>query len=293
MTLRSMTAFSRAETAVGDFAVALEIRSYNSRHLDLSIRLPHGFLELEKQVRDCIASRVARGRVEVRIQIQDNTEAASGFEVDIPKARAYHRALLDLREKLGLDGPLGPDLFVSAGVIRQAEAERDLDACWQALERGLEQALAELTAMREKEGRHLAVDFEDRLVFLGERLENIQGTVEGVARAYKVRLEERIQALTDGAAPVEPARIAQEAAILADRSDISEEIVRARSHLKQFRDIMAGQGPSGQKLNFLLQELNREFNTMGSKCNSAEAAHDIVDVKAELEKIREQVQNVE
>ncbi|MBI9084074.1 MAG: YicC family protein [Desulfobacterales bacterium] len=291
--IRSMTAFSRAEKTVDAFTVGIEMRTYNSRHLDLSLRMPHGFQELEKKVRDRIAASMIRGRVEVRVQIQDATEAGAAFEVDGPKAEAYHRALLDLKARFDLDGPVGLDLYVSAGLIRPADADRDLEACWQALAVCLDVALADLTAMREKEGAHLARDLGERMATVAERLERIGRTVSGLTELYRQRLEERIRVLTDGVAPIDPARIAQEAAILADRSDISEEIVRAQSHLDQFRDIMAATAPAGQKLNFLLQELNREFNTMGSKCNSVQAAHDIVDVKAELEKIREQVQNVE
>ena len=291
--MRSMTAFSRAEKSVGAFIAGIELRSYNSRHLDVSLRMPHGFQELEKRVRDRIAAEVVRGRVEVRVQIQDTTEAGAAFEVDGPKAEAYHRALWDLKTRFDLDGPVGIDLYVSAGLIRSADADRDLEACWQALAASLDLALADLTAMREKEGAHLARDLTERMAMVEDRLGRIGQTMSDLPELYRQRLVERIGALTDGVVQIDPDRIAQEAAILADRSDISEEIVRARSHLDQFRHIMAAKAPAGQKLNFLLQELNREFNTMGSKCSRAQAAHDIVDVKAELEKIREQVQNVE
>jgi uncharacterized protein (TIGR00255 family) len=291
--IRSMTAFARAEATAGPFTASVEIRSYNSRHLDLALRLPHGFHDLEERVRKRIAGTVVRGRIETRFQIQETTESAAAFEIDTHRAEAYHRVLGELRQRFDLDGPMGADLFVSAGLIKPAEVKQDPEACWEAVDACLTMALADLTAMREKEGAHLAGDLNRRLAAVTSALGEIATAVADLAAAYRDRLTDRIQALTDGLTQIDPARIAQEAAILADRSDISEEVVRAESHLKQFFDIMAGEAPAGRKLNFLLQEMNREFNTMGSKCANAGAAHLIVDVKAELEKIREQVQNVE
>lgn len=291
--IRSMTAFARAEESAPPFVVGVEIRSYNSRHLDVALRMPHGYAELEKRARDAVAARLARGRVEVRVQIHDETEAGGAFAIDAPRAEAYHRTLLDLRRRFGLDGPVGLDLFASAGLIRPAETVRDTEACAAVLDACLDRVLTDLVAMREREGGHLAQDLETRITAVADGLERIGRVTADLPEIYRARLEERIGALTQGAVALDPARIAQEAAILADRSDISEEIVRVRSHLAQFRRILDADDPAGHKLNFLLQELNREFNTMGSKCGNAQAAHDIVDVKAELEKIREQVQNVE
>ena len=147
--------------------------------------------------------------------------------------------------------------------------------------------------MREKEGAFLANDLKQRLGFVEQSLDQIEADATGLVPLYRERLQERITALTKGVVELDAGRIAQEAAILADRSDISEEIVRAESHLKQFRSIMISEEPAGRKLNFLLQEFNREFNTMGVKAGNAEVSHIIVNVKSELEKIREQVQNVE
>jgi uncharacterized protein (TIGR00255 family) len=179
------------------------------------------------------------------------------------------------------------------GVLKTVQPKADLDAAWSALEGCLSQALDGLDAMRATEGRNLAVDLGARIDALEAALGDISRKSAGVAALYQERLKERIMNLTQGLVDIDPARMAQEAAFLADRADISEEIVRAGSHLSQFRSIMDGAEPGGRKLNFLLQELNREFNTMGSKISNAAAGHVVVEVKAELEKIREQIQNVE
>jgi uncharacterized protein (TIGR00255 family) len=181
----------------------------------------------------------------------------------------------------------------AGGVIKAAENETDLERLGELIDGGLEQALEALVAMRRREGHSLEVDFRKRLQIIEARLAAVQSASRGLLAQYQQRLKERIDALTDGMIEIDPTRIAQEAALLADRSDIAEEIVRARSHLQQFRHIMNNESPAGRQLNFLIQEFNREFNTMGSKTGKAEISHLVVELKTELEKIREQVQNVE
>ena len=294
MVMKSMTAFARAERTAGQMTVTTEIRSLNSRYLDVVLRLPHGYHELEEQVKNMIAARVVRGRLEVKVQVRDESEDAYAFEIDGPKARAYYDALSELARRFGLDAGISLDHVLSAGgVIAPAEAERDLQACWPLIEECLGNTLDDLVAMRQKEGDHIARDFADRLAFIRQCLERIKHESSGLVAHYQERLRERIQALTQGMVEIDPARIAQEAAFLADRSDISEELVRVESHLALFRTLMQADEPAGRKLTFLLQELNREFNTMGAKTGKAEVSHVIVDVKSELEKIREQVQNIE
>ena len=186
------------------------------------------------------------------------------------------------------------ELLVGAGsLLKAVQPKPDIEAVGALVEGALAQALQALNDMRATEGRALARDLEMRLGLVEEALGAIRSRSADLVRHYQERLTERIAALTQGVVSIDPARIAQEAAFLADRSDISEEVVRAESHLQQFRAIMAAPAPAGRKLNFLLQELNREFNTMGSKISNAAAAHVVVDAKTELEKIREQVQNVE
>ncbi|MCU0601706.1 MAG: YicC family protein [Desulfobacterales bacterium] len=292
--IKSMTGFASASAAAGGLTVGIEIRTYNSRNLDIALRLPAGYSDLEERARSVIAARLTRGRIEARVHIEDASDSASPVEVDMARARAVFAALQHLKTELGLEGAASLELVVGVGgVLKTVQPKADLAAAWSVLEGCLAQALDGLDAMRSAEGRHLAVDLGARLDALEAAIGDISRKSAGLAALYQERLKERITALTQGMVEIDPARMAQEAAFLADRADISEEIVRAGSHLSQFRSIMDAAEPGGRKLNFLLQELNREFNTMGSKISNAAAGHVVVEVKTELEKIREQIQNVE
>jgi uncharacterized protein (TIGR00255 family) len=292
--IKSMTGFASASATAAGLTVSIEIRTYNSRNLDSALRLPAGYTDLEERVRSVIAARLTRGRIETRIHIEDVSDSASPVEVDLARARAVISALGQLKTELGLEGAVSLELLVGVGgVLKTVQPKADLDAVWPVLEGCLVQALDGLDAMRATEGRNLAIDLGARIDALEAAIGDISRKSAGLATLYQERLKERITTLTQGLVDIDPARIAQEAALLADRADISEEIVRAGSHLSQFRSIMDAAEPGGRKLNFLLQELNREFNTMGSKISNAAAGHVVVEVKAELEKIREQIQNVE
>lgn len=292
--IKSMTAYGRVERHQAPYTVRVEVRSYNSRHLDVALKLTHGYESLEERIKGLVAGAVARGRVEIRVQIKDESEVGNGFEANLPRARAYCETLTALAQSLGLVDSVALDTVMAAGGIIQAvEAEKDADAVWQQLQPCLLDALGELDAMRRVEGDNLARDFTMRLDAIEAMLREIEAHAAEVPELYRQRLETRIAVLTHGIVEIDQARIAQESAILADRSDISEEVVRARSHIQQFRTLMAESDPAGRPLNFLLQEFNREFNTMGSKSGKAAMAHIIVAVKSELEKLREQVQNVE
>ncbi len=293
--LQSMTAFAMAETTEeNNLSVRTEIRSYNSKSLDISLRMTSAWLCLEERVKRAISERLSRGRIEINLRMEDRSEAAVAFDIDETKARAYQKALLCLKETLNLSGDIPIDMIATvSGVIKPAETVRDPEADWPIISACLGQALDELTAMRRKEGEFMAGDLTGRLGFIESSLTDIEAAASDIAAQYRERLTERIARLTEGQVALDAARIAQEAAILADRSDISEEIVRAGSHIAQFRSIMADDTPAGRKLNFLLQEFGREFNTMGAKAGSAAISHKIVEVKSELEKMREQVQNVE
>ena len=289
-----MTAFARAEKTEGNLTVSAEIRSYNSRYLDLTLRIPQTFQSLEDKIKTLVSERTARGRVEVKLQVQDVSETACAYEIDETKATAYYRALSELKERFGIDSPIViEDLSRVNGIIRPAENAMEPETCWPVIQQCVTEALDGLEAMRKTEGAYLAQDFAKRMDYIEAAMEKIAAASDGLLAHYQERLKTRISALTQGMVDIDPARIAQEAAFLADRSDISEEIVRAGSHVQQFRAIMNSDEAAGRKLNFLLQEFNREFNTMGSKTGNAEVSHLIVELKSELEKIREQVQNVE
>ncbi len=292
--IKSMTAYATAQYSTHQLAVSAEIRSYNSRYFDLVLRIPSGYQSLEEKIKEYISGHVIRGRVEIKIQIEMDAADANGFEIDHAKAQSFYAALNQLKDAFGIKSEISMDLFLSpGGIIKPAEITMDTEAVWPSIRDCLQHALEELDAMRKREGDFIAQDLFKRLAHINLQLEQIRAESTGLLDMYQQRLKERISALTGDIVEIDPGRIAQEAAILADRSDISEEIVRAESHLKQFLHMMKSDEPAGRKLNFLLQELHREFNTMGSKIGNAEISHRIIDVKSELEKIREQIQNVE
>ncbi len=292
--IKSMTAYASLERTEGPATVGIEIRSYNGKYLDVLLRVPADLNPLEERIKQLISERIQRGRIEIKIQVKSETEADAKYDIDEPRAQAYYDALVRLKEKFGLSSEISLETILSAGgVIKPSEAEKDLEAYWNPVRACLCEALESHDAMRSKEGEFIARDFEKRLEFIEQGLKTVKESCLDLLPIYQKRLEERIGALTKGIAEIDPARIAQEAAFLADRSDISEEIVRAESHLSQFRAVMNAEEPAGRKLNFLLQEFNREFNTLGVKSQNADISHVVVSLKAELEKIREQVQNVE
>jgi len=289
-----MTAYAKAEKKVNELTVLVEIRSYNSKYLDISLRFPHGYDSLENKIKEMISGSITRGRLEIKLHIKDESEKAVAFEIDKPKAIAYHKALLDLKHLLDMKKDVPLEFIAgSAGIIRPAEIEKDLDVQWPVIQDCFLEALETLKKMRQKEGSFLEKDFHKRLDFIENSINTIEKESGDLLNHYMESLKERIRVLTKGITELEPGRIAQEAAILSDRSDISEEIVRAKSHITQFREILSEEESSGRKLNFLLQEFNREFNTMGAKAGNTKVSHTIVSVKSELEKIREQVQNLE
>lgn len=292
--MKSMTAYAGAEQSRSGWTATVEIRTYNSRFLDLSMRLPHPLRGFEDRVKELVSGRLSRGRVEVHLQIRNESEAAFRLEIDASKLDAYKSVWDRLKKEFKLKGDLSMDFLLGPeGVIQQVETGKEVESSWPTVRDCIQEAMDHLEEMRSKEGTAILQDIESRLRYIEGQLQQIRNSSSDLAALYRDRLKERILSLTDGIVEVDPARIAQEAAFYADRSDISEEISRAESHLSQFRSIMASEEASGRKLNFLLQEFNREFNTMGSKVGSASVSHRIVDVKSELEKIREQVQNVE
>lgn len=289
-----MTAYARSEKKDEKLSVTTEIRSYNSRHLDIALRVPHGYHIMEDKIKGLIAEHITRGRIEISVQIREDAEEQMAFEINEPLAAAYHKALVHLKNKFDIDDEINLDLLAStAGIIKPAEIDRDMETYWRVVKDCIVGALFELDTMRKKEGNFIFLDVAGRLDYIEQCIHQIESRATELMPIYQERLKERISALTNGMLDIDPARIAQEAALLADRSDISEEIVRAGSHIKQFREIVTSDEPGGRKLNFLLQEFNREFNTMGAKASNASVSHIIVEVKSELEKIREQIQNVE
>jgi len=293
--LKSMTAYAFVERSDGDLTVSAEIRSYNSRHLDVALKLPMGYASFEEKIKGIVSAAMERGRVEFRMGIQDKSDATVAYQVDLQRAKAFCAAAGQLNDIHNLaSGAISLEYLLGvSGMILPADNRIDADLHWPLAESVVREALIGLDRMRSKEGDFIGQDLVQRLEFIERSLDDIANSAMDMVTHYRDRLQARVEALTQGLVEIDQARIAQEASMLADRSDISEEIVRARSHIQQFRDIMGSDVPAGRKLNFLLQEFNREFNTMGSKVGQASLAHVIVDVKSEIEKLREQVQNIE
>ncbi|MCF8044270.1 MAG: YicC family protein [Desulfarculaceae bacterium] len=292
--IHSMTAYAQAEHTIEELNAAVSIRTYNSRNLDTVVFLPESLRFLEDGIKKGTAARLNRGRVEIRVSVENPASDSVAFRIDEKRAESYIRALHELGEKCGVESDITLELLLSGrDMIVAEEKEQDQDAIRQVVSQTLEITLDRVEEMRKQEGSALAADLEHRLELIENRLSRIEQEAEAIPAAYKERLEERIATLTGNAAGLDAARIAQEAAILADKSDISEELVRAKSHIQQARQIIASDEPGGRKLNFLVQEFNREFNTMGSKSPSAVISQSVVELKSELEKVREQVQNIE
>jgi uncharacterized protein (TIGR00255 family) len=292
--INSMTAYASAEKTENNISVNVEIRSYNHRYLDIVLRLGRSCRFMENDLKKQIAQRVSRGRMEVKIHITDDSDEAAAYTFDEPKAEALNTILLQLKERFQISGDISLEMFTRQnGLIRPAEKVPDEDAQLALTTSCLDVALDKLTEMRRLEGAFLSDDFNKRIGRLETYLQTIQTESQGLFSFYQERLKERIRNLTEGIVEIDDARIVQEAAFFAEKSDLTEEMVRIKSHLIQFRKFMNSPEPAGRKLNFLLQELNREFNTTGSKTEKANVAHTVVDAKAELEKLREQVQNVE
>ena len=292
--MKSMTAYARAERQSEDTSISIEIKAYNSRFLDVVLRMPPTYQALEDKIKTVTAETVKRGRVEIKLNTVEKSEAETAFEINAPRARAYHQALVRLKDMLNIETTVGLDQIAGYGdILKPVQIRKEIDQSWQLIEGCLRQALAELDAMRLKEGDFIGNDITRRIDGIAQSLSQIEKESTGLLSHYQQRLKNRIDALTEGLVEINPDRIAQEAAILADRSDITEEIVRTASHIRQFLKIVNSDAPAGRKLNFLMQEINREFNTIGSKTEKSTVSHTVVDVKSELEKIREQLQNVE
>ena len=292
--IKSMTAFGRAEKTVEGRTFIVEIRSLNSRYGEVIVRMPPQFLSLEGQIKKLVTTRISRGRVEVMIKVKNGSQAVSDIRVNIPLAKAYYGALCELNETLQIKEKVGLQTLISMqGIIMVTESEEDSEKTWSLLSSCILEALESIEAMRISEGMAIYQDFRKRLQSVEEDLSRIKGFATSILSQYHNRLKERIATLTQGTVDVDPNRLAQEAAFLADKSDITEEIVRAESHLKQFRSMIESEGATGRALDFLLQELNREVNTIGSKGGDAQLSQIVVGLRSELEKLREQVQNIE
>jgi uncharacterized protein (TIGR00255 family) len=297
----SMTGYAQARSEQNGWAIRISVKSVNHRFLDVRFRLPEGFDVYELRLRQIVREKLHRGHIDVNLNVQAGT--AAPVQVNRELLQAYLRAAEELRQQMGASAALDVvSLLRLPGVIGGLapplpETDEEQDQLGQALDACLREALSKLDEMRHAEGRHLAEELRARLARIGEQTEKVRELAIALTPAFARRLQSRLKELLDGTG-IEPARLAQEAALLAERSDISEELDRLRSHVQQFAKLLDGAGELGKKLDFLLQEMHREANTMLSKTPGVESEALAItglslEIRAEIEKLREQVQNIE
>lgn len=294
--IKSMTAYGRANCQSENKDITVEIRSVNNRYLDCNVRLPGRYRHLEEKIRAYIQKNAAsRGKVDVFISVDLLVSEGVEIKLDTGYAESYYKALCELRDHFGLRDDISTmALARNHDIFTTIKPEEDTEKDWLELLPALDEAIRNYTDMREKEGQRIAADLAAKKETLVDLAAKVADRSAVGVENYRTRLEAKLRATLETMS-VEPdeQRILTECAIFADKIAIDEEMVRLQSHFKAFDEIMASNEPVGRKIDFLLQEMNREVNTTGSKCNDSEIAHLVVDMKAELEKIREQIQNIE
>ena len=294
--IRSMTGYGRAEAVLGGRKYVVEIKSLNHRYLELSLRIPANLLPLEMEIKKKINEQLIRGRIDVTIRREtySGIEGSRLLEVNLPLVKNYYDLLIQLKDLFNLKEDITLDMM--AGLkdvfIPLETLEDEITVLWEGLAGVLSNAIAALIGMRQKEGEVLGQDLKARLYLINEHLDEIDARAPQIVLEYQKRLVARIRELMDGMV-IDESRLSQEVAIMAEKSDITEEIVRFRSHIKQFFEMLKSPEAMGRKVDFLIQEMNREVNTIGSKSNDAEISCHVIEIKSELAKLREQVQNLE
>ncbi|MDX9835517.1 MAG: YicC/YloC family endoribonuclease [Desulfobulbus sp.] len=290
---RSMTGFGRGEASTDGRTWVAEVRTVNHRFLDQRVVLPRLFGAFEEPIKKLVAASLDRGRVDITFSLQGVTTAQPQLVVNDNVARQYHRCLLQLIDDYSLRPDIGlGDMLTLRDVISLEEPRPDMEAEWTLIRTALSAALTDCDHMREVEGRALQEDLLDRLERFEEVVARITALLPQLLEMRQAELRQRVGRLLDGF-DLDPVRLAQETAILADKSDVTEEVTRLGSHIAQFRSFLTSDEPVGRRLDFLLQEFLREVNTLSSKIANADIAHLGVEMKNEIEKLREQVQNIE
>ena len=290
--VKSMTGYGQGKGSSAGKAVTIEVKSVNHRFLDISTRIPRQLTLLEERFRKLVKEYLFRGRVDIFVKMEEELEAEKRVTVDKALAEAYYESFKELGEVLNITADVSAfQLCQMDNVINQEEKE-DLDEIWVGMEKALSQALEQVQNMRQVEGKKLEDDVLERASVIAELAGQIESKASVVVDDYRERLRKRIEELLDST-PVNEDRIAMEVVIMAEKSDISEELVRLRSHIEQLKETFHEAKPVGRKLDFLVQEMHREINTIGSKNNDLLISRLVVEVKSEVEKIREQVQNIE
>ncbi len=291
--MRSMTGYGRGQSGTNGTQFSVELNSVNRKQSDVTVTLPRELAEMEPRVREVIHSCVARGRLNVVIGCQNNSASAQKVAVNTGLARVYFAAMRELQKEIGAEGEIHIDTVLRApGVLCLPQEQITPEEAWPHVETALREALGELIAMREREGKNLAGDLVARLGAVREWLRQIQEQQPHVVTRYRQNLMERIQK-AGLEIVVDDERLVREIVFFADKSDITEELTRLESHFAQFAHHLRREEPVGRTLDFMTQEISREFNTLGAKANDVEISQLVVQCKAEMEKIREQIQNIE
>ncbi len=291
--IRSMTGFGRAERHADGADVVVELKAVNHRFLELGFRVPRSAAFLEERLKSFLQARVARGKLDVSVTLELPEALPAAVEINRPYAEAYVAALRELAEEYDLSDRLtAAEVARVEGVLRVRRQEMDEEAVWAAVQPVAEEALARFTQMRSREGEKLAADVQRCMDVILDRVAFVEARSPETVCAYRARLEQKMRELL-GDVPVDEPRLLTETAVFADKIAVAEETVRLRSHLEQASQLLREDAPAGRKLDFLVQEMNREANTIGSKAQDVPIARAVVDIKAEIEKIREQIQNIE
>ena len=290
-----MTGYGRGDCSQDGFKITVELSSVNRKQTEITVNLPREMELLEAQIRDVINRLIGRGRLVVRVSLHaGESKLSARMHLNIPLAKAYARELNRLSKQLKLAGPVTLDHLARAPGVFQTDEELVVEEnFWPAVQKALQKALGGLLKMRQREGAHLAVDLAERIAVMRKSVANIRRQAPSVAKRYRQQLIERIEAAGLETPPLDDERLLKEVVYFADRSDITEELTRLQSHFQQFDDCRKSKEPVGRMLDFLAQEMNREVNTIGSKANDNLISREVVTLKAELEKFREQAQNVE
>lgn len=291
--IKSMTGFGAGDAETADFKVHIEVKAVNQRFLETNYHMPYSMNMFENQLTKKIKEYASRGKLDINIRFQDLRDKAVTVKVDKGLVAAYGQALQEISSQLELSAPVTAAQIASyPDVLKLNEENADLEAAQPVLMQAMEQALESFVAMREAEGQNIQRDLLARIDTLESFVGELEKLAPEIVAAYRQRLENLLREYL-AKEDIEESRIIQEVALFTDKVNYTEETVRLRSHFDQFRQIITAGEPVGRKLDFLIQEMNREINTVASKANSAGAAQFVVDVKSEIEKIREQIQNIE
>jgi uncharacterized protein (TIGR00255 family) len=291
--MQSMTGYGRSEVQHEHLRLTIEARSVNHRYLDIAVRAPRLYAPLETRIKQLVGTYLTRGHIDITVAQQTGSSGERALVLDQTLAQQYYRALQQLQETLHLPGTIDLGLILSLReLLKVEEASEDLERVWACMAQGLEEALQALQRMRQQEGAVLCQDLQERVQQIARYVEAIRQRVPLVVVEYQQRLEQRVKELFQQFA-LEPERLSQEAILFAERTDIAEELTRLESHMQAFTRLLSETGAVGRKGEFLVQEMHREVNTIAAKSNDATISQYVIDIKSELERMREQIQNVE